>query len=600
MVTWMTYAAGVAGLLAAGAFSLDRLCEKANLPRRFAWLAAMTLALLVPLFASAPEPNSTMAAPAATGAVKANAAPRTLDAVPPGGTIGETVAAGEAVGTGPATTERAVLAVWGFASLAALILMCTVLTAATLARKRWDRRRIAGEDVYVSSGFGPAVVGVARPAIVIPGWVVRLGEAVGATVVRHEREHVRAWDHLALLYSGFVLAAMPWNPALWWMFMRLRTAVEIDCDRRVLASGIPVTDYGDLLLDIGSGRPARPFFALTLVGSESMLERRLKAMRNRRDKARKSVLALLGCLALAAVVAACELAAPTGIVPAVNGVLEEAAPATVEARDNADTPAEAPPDQPGIPTVAAMLAATDEDGQIRIRGISDSPRLSLTPDLVARDPLVLVDGALLDGGLRELLASEPLDIEGIGYNRNPRMFGEFGDVVWRGIVIIRTKGSPSWGVSMPPQMSESWQRMAESWQRMARSIDAETLRFDAEARMFDLETLRFDAEALRFDEEALRFDEEILEEGGALIRGINRFPSVRLSAESAARDPMVLIDGVPLDGGLEALLAREPFHIGTIAYFRDPPRRFVEEFGDAASRGIVFINTMGSPSGEVR
>lgn len=512
MVTWMTYAAGVAGLLAAGAFSLDRLCEKANLPRRFAWLAAMTLALLVPLFASPPELNSTMAAPAATGAVKADAAPRTPDAVPPGGTIGETVATGEAVAAGPATTGRAVLAVWGFASLAALILMCTVLTAATLARGRWDRRRIAGEDVYVSSGFGPAVVGVARPAIVIPSWVVRLGEAVGATVVRHEREHVRAWDHLALLYSGFVVAAMPWNPALWWMFMRLRTAVEIDCDRRVLASGIPVTDYGDLLLDIGSGRPARPFFALTLVGSESMLERRLNAMRNRRDKARKSVLALsvlalLGCLALAAVVAACELAAPTGIVPAVNGVLEEAAPAAVEARDNADTPAEAPPDQPGIPTVEAMLAATDENGHIRIRGISKSPRPSLTPD----------------------------------------------------------KGSPSWGVSMPPQMSESWQRMA-------RSIDAE----------------------------ALRFDEGILEEGGALIRGINRFPSVRLSAESAARDPIILIDGVPLDGGLEALLAREPFHIGTIVYFRDPPRRFAEEFGDAASGGIVFVNTKGSPSGEVR
>jgi len=70
--------------------------------------------------------------------------------------------------------------------------LATVLILSLRARHRWERRRIGDEHVYVSRRFGPALVGIARPAIVIPRWVLRLGEAVGTTVVRHEREHARA------------------------------------------------------------------------------------------------------------------------------------------------------------------------------------------------------------------------------------------------------------------------------------------------------------------------------------------------------------------------------------------------------------------------
>lgn len=216
MVTWMAYAAGVACLLAAGALSLDKLCERVAFPRRFVWLTALTLALLVPLMASPPEPQG------GAGTMTAEVARRGVDADQPNSPIGRTVAGGDPATAGPGPMDRAALTLWGFASLAV---------------------------------FDP--------------------DRHEATVVRHEREHARAWDHLALLNSALIVAAMPWNPVVWWMWLRLRTAVEIDCDRRVLASGIPVAEYGDLLLDIGAGRPAQPFFATTLVGSKSMLERRL-------------------------------------------------------------------------------------------------------------------------------------------------------------------------------------------------------------------------------------------------------------------------------------------------------------------------------------
>lgn len=336
MVTWMGYAVAVAGLMAIGALSLEKLCEQAGRPRRFAWLAGLSLALLVPLTASPPAHDGAAATAARTVAATPRPAPD-----PPAAPIGtasldESGKPGDVPVTGTGATQRAALTLWGLASTAALLLVCAVLCAAALARRSWDRQRIAGEDVYVSRRFGPALVGVARPAIVIPRWVVRLGDAVGATVVRHEREHARAHDHLGLLYAGIVLALMPWNPAVWWMFLRLRTAVEIDCDRRVLASGVPAAEYGDLLLDIGSGRPARPFFALAMASSGTMLERRLKAMRNQGNNVRRSATALFGCAALAAIVIACGVPAPSGIAPAVNAALAE--PVEGDEQATADAP----------------------------------------------------------------------------------------------------------------------------------------------------------------------------------------------------------------------------------------------------------------------
>ena len=420
MVTWMAYATGVTCLLAAGALSLDTLCRRVSLPRRFAWLAGLTLALLVPLTASAPGPGGGEETDAGAGTMAADGAPHGVDPAQ-AGPIGRSKAGGKTGTNGRGPTDRTVLTLWSVASLTALILIGTVLVAAALARRRWDRRRIGGEDVYVSRSFGPALVGVLKPAIVIPRWVVRLGDVAGATVVRHEREHARACDHLALLYSALVVAAVPWNPVVWWMLLRLRTAVEIDCDRRVLASGIPAAEYGDLLLDVGSRRPAQPFFATTLVGPQRLLERRLKAMRNQGVRVQKSALLLSGCTALATTAVACAVPAPQGIGPTVKEALEGSAEAVAE-------------NPPSLPV--------DQEGRVVIRGINKAPVVSLDADIVATDPLVLVDGFLLGGGLAELLAGEPLDMQWVGFSRNPELFPELGEQAsTRGTVAI---GTPDW------------------------------------------------------------------------------------------------------------------------------------------------------------
>lgn len=440
MVTWMGYAVAVASLTAIGALSLEKLCEQTGLPRRFGWLAGLSLALLVPLTASPPAPGGSDTLGPAAGTVPPGVQHRPPAASPVPATIVEPVHTADAR-VAANSAGRAALALWGLASVAALLLICAVPAAAALARRSWERRRIAGEDVYVSRRFGPALVGVARPAIVIPRWVVRLGDAIAATVVTHEREHARARDHLALLHAGIVVALMPWNPAVWWMFLRLRTAVEIDCDHRVLASGVHPAEYGDLLLGIGSGRPARPFSALAMASSGSMLERRLKAMRNQGSRVCNSTLVLLGCLALGAVAAACGMSAPTAIVPAVNSVLEEAAPAADESPEDVNARVVRTRRETG----GLRDTPLSGEGGVLIRGVNRLPSVQLTARSAARDPLVVVDGVPLAGGLETLLAAEPLDIGTAGYFGHPprRLVEEFGGAAHRGIVFINTQRSPS-------------------------------------------------------------------------------------------------------------------------------------------------------------
>ena len=179
---------------------------------------------------------------------------------------------------------------------------------------------MAGAPVYVSRRFGPALVGVARAKVVVPAWVSELEPGARDAIIRHEEEHARARDHLALLYGGLAVAVFPWSPAIWWMCRRLRAAVEMDCDERVLASGIGVADYGTVLLNAGTRSRGWWGFAPAMGKSRSLLERRLKTMSEKQQKLGAGRAAVLACVAVAALVTACDARLPTEI----GDVVEEA------------------------------------------------------------------------------------------------------------------------------------------------------------------------------------------------------------------------------------------------------------------------------------
>ena len=241
----------------------------------------------------------------------------------------------------------------------------------------------------------------------------------------------------------------------------------------------------------------------------------------------------------------------------------------------------------------------DVDGGLLIHGIGTY--LSLTPDLVARDPLVLVNGELLEGGLKALMASAPLDIVGVGYSQDPQHFPELGDQVLQGVVTLRTKGSDTGWVSGGPA-AESWQSMLEELRR----LDDEWMAFRRDARALeqDAALLRQDAWAVRQDllgpepdAAPILRDATGSGQGGALIRDIDGHVWLTLSAKSVARDPLVRIDDILLDDGIEELLAKEPLAIRMIGYFGDP--QTLTALGEEASRGIVIIRTRDSRAGGV-
>ncbi|HVH11985.1 MAG TPA: M56 family metallopeptidase, partial [Longimicrobium sp.] len=215
---------------------------------------------------------------------------------------------------------------WAMASALLLGLVAATALRAGRARRRWPRADVGGVDVRVAPEAGPAVMGILRPEIVVPAWLLDASPDEQRLVVLHEREHVRARDPM-LLAAGCVAAALvPWSPAAWWMLLRLRAAVELDCDARVLRGGVARRTYGSLLIDMAGRGPGLSLGSPALAGSPSTLERRLRAMNTRIPRFARLRASLLGVLGVALLAGACETQLPT------SAELERMDVATMEAR----------------------------------------------------------------------------------------------------------------------------------------------------------------------------------------------------------------------------------------------------------------------------
>lgn len=155
------------------------------------------------------------------------------------------------------------------------------------------------------------VQGVLRPEIVVPAWLTDAPVEQQRIAILHELEHRRAGDTRLLTAAAVALVFLPWNPLVWWMHRRLRAAIEIDCDRRVLRRGIPRRSYGTFLIDIAARPGGMLTGAAVPASTRSTLERRLTAMTQQNRPARfvgATILAIAGC---GLIVTACETPVPT-------------------------------------------------------------------------------------------------------------------------------------------------------------------------------------------------------------------------------------------------------------------------------------------------
>lgn len=204
---------------------------------------------------------------------------------------------------------------WGIGSALLLLLSGSLAFRLQSRLHRWPRVRLHGVTVRVAPGLGPAVAGAIRPSIVLPRWSLELPGPDLRTVLLHETEHLRARDTLLLGIAGILTLGFFWNPAVWWILGRLRAAVEVDCDRRVLGHGVSPAGYGSLLLDV-SVRGRTPTLAIAALSeAPTLLERRLKQMRS--DKLAHPRLAA-GAASVTAVLllaVACETEGPAPMEP---------------------------------------------------------------------------------------------------------------------------------------------------------------------------------------------------------------------------------------------------------------------------------------------
>ena len=211
----------------------------------------------------------------------------------------------------PRPLAIAFAAAWAVASAALLALFVAVNARIARARRRWPVSQACGTPVRVAPRSGPAVLGLLRAEIVVPRSLLERSAEEQRLILIHEREHLHARDHLLLASAWLVAIALPWHPAVWALINRLRLAIELDCDARVLRAGESPKSYGALLIDVAAHHGGIRIGALALADGPSHLERRILAMNAPRKRHALAYGALLSGFGALLVLAACEAKVPT-------------------------------------------------------------------------------------------------------------------------------------------------------------------------------------------------------------------------------------------------------------------------------------------------
>ena len=165
-------------------------------------------------------------------------------------------------------------------------------------------------SVRITHDIGPAVVGIIRPRIVIPRWLLQQDAETQRIVIAHETEHLRAQDIRVIGAALLVAVLLPWNLPLWWQLRRLRFAMEVDCDAGVLRAGQSRSSYSSVLLNVATHLMPLRAAAAGLSESGSSLETRIRIMHAPVRKRWRLLAAFLGTCSVALIAVAANIPAP--------------------------------------------------------------------------------------------------------------------------------------------------------------------------------------------------------------------------------------------------------------------------------------------------
>ncbi len=312
IATWMLYCIAVSLLLGLAALALEHGLRVRDWPVRWPWLVSLATSLILPVVGWLAPPSG---GASSALSVSSQSPPTVIELLP----IQSSFASVDGQFSVLKQLDNLLLGFWLFSSLVVLAGLVVLLIRMHRSRGNWRTEMVAATPVLISRCTGPAVVGFLRPQIVLPEWVLARDEETRRVVVEHESEHIRAGDPYLLLVAIAALLVMPWNVALWWQIRRLRLAIEVDCDARVLRRQPDVRRYGRLLLEVGQlaagGHPALAAFS----EPRSFLERRIRIMT--RSKLRTTWPYAMGFTTVGTLlmVAACETPQPASVGPLGGG-----------------------------------------------------------------------------------------------------------------------------------------------------------------------------------------------------------------------------------------------------------------------------------------
>jgi beta-lactamase regulating signal transducer with metallopeptidase domain/outer membrane biosynthesis protein TonB len=291
---WMLYAAAIGGLITLAAMAIERVAVARARPVRFIWLVAIVLSIVWPV------------ANAIQRAVPA--ADESATVLPFAITLPSTAISADGPTDRGLLVDRLLISLWAGLSILLVARIGHAVLSLRRNRNAWRLSTVDGTSVRLSDNVGPAVIGLRSMDVVLPQWIMTLEPSLRAIVLCHEEEHRLARDPYLLFAAGVAVALMPWNVALWMQARRLRLAIEMDCDGRVLRAHPSPERYGMLMLTIVQRRSTAPaMFAPMLSEPTTQLERRILAMRTTRRRFMRLTVYGGSALAAGALLLACAL-----------------------------------------------------------------------------------------------------------------------------------------------------------------------------------------------------------------------------------------------------------------------------------------------------
>jgi beta-lactamase regulating signal transducer with metallopeptidase domain len=302
----MLYVIMVTLLLSFGAYVAERAARLSRGGTRWIWLTAIVASLAIPtVIASVTVQLPNVATPTVAQKIIV-LRQATTQALSPVTWISGTA-------TAPSrwhSFDSLLTLLWRGASAAMLLGLIASGVHLGLRKRKWQAATVAGVDVLVTEDVGPAVVGLLRPRIVVPHWVTLATPRSQAAVLAHEQSHLDAGDPRLFTLALALLVFMPWNLPLWWQLRRLRCAIEVDCDARVLRGGIDPTHYGETLISVCERQSAYVGAVAAMSESRSFLEERLRIMLSKPVKWRRVGMATLAGVSLALTALAAQVSPP--------------------------------------------------------------------------------------------------------------------------------------------------------------------------------------------------------------------------------------------------------------------------------------------------